>query len=75
MVVTHVLNLRYGPGIGYAPPIDILYTGMQLDPLARSVNGRWVQVRVRESGQIGWVSARPVYVSCNVSVADLPVSQ
>lgn len=75
MVVTHVLNLRYGPGIGYAPPIDILYTGMYLDPLARSVNGRWVQVRVRESGQIGWVSARPVYVSCNVSVADLPVSQ
>jgi hypothetical protein len=74
-VVVRGLNLRYGPGTVYAPPITILPNGTRLEPLARSSDARWIQVQVQESGQVGWVAADTVYVSCNLSVVDLPVSK
>ena len=74
-VVARALNLRHGPGVVYNPPIVALANGTQLDPLARSPDGRWIQVQVQESGQVGWVAAGGAYRLCNVSVANLPVSQ
>ena len=74
-VVTQVLNLRFGPGFRYNPPVATLFTGMLLDPLARSPDAHWFQVRVRETGQTGWVSAKPAYLSCNVLTVNLPISQ
>ena len=66
------LNLRYGPGLAYSPPITILPNGTRLDPLVRSSDGQWIQIRVQESEQLGWVAAFSPYISCNFSVIDLP---
>jgi hypothetical protein len=75
VVAENALNLRSGPGIAYAPPIATLPNGTRLEPLARSPDVPWIQVRVQGSDQIGWVSAAPAYISCNVPMADLPVSE
>lgn len=72
VVVTPALNLRSGPGTTY-PPLVELPNGVNLEPLARSNDGMWIQVRVVESGQMGWIDAEATYISCNVPVTDLPV--
>lgn len=71
-VIPPALNLRSGPGTVYAP-IVTLTNGISLEPLARDNEGMWIQVRVVESGQMGWINAESTYVSCNVPVTDLPV--
>ncbi|MFQ5856957.1 MAG: CARDB domain-containing protein [Anaerolineae bacterium] len=70
-VVARGLNLRYGPGAVYDPPIGVLPNGAHLEPLARSPDGRWIQVPVGRD--VGWVSAGPSFVSCNIDVATLPI--
>jgi hypothetical protein len=65
------LNLRSGPGLAYSPPITILPNGTRLEPLARSSDGQWIQIRVQGSDQIGWVAAYSPYIVCNFSVIDL----
>lgn len=76
-VSASALNLRTGPGTVYAPPIGALSAGMELSPLAFSAigfpSGQWAQVQVLAGGQVGWVSAGPEYISCNVNLADLPL--
>ena len=65
-----------GPDIAYEPPTTTaLPSGTQLEPVARSSDALWIQVRVQESGQIGWGAAAVAYVSCDVSVVDLPVGE
>ena len=73
-VVTPMLNLRRGPGTVYAP-IAGLSSGTLLEPLGRSPDSLWIQVRVAASGEEGWVAAAAAYISCNVFVNELPVSQ
>jgi hypothetical protein len=74
-VVTPMLNLRRGPGTFYTPPIAGLPSGTLLEPLGRSPDSLWLQVRVAASGEEGWVAAAAAYISCNVFVNELPVSQ
>jgi hypothetical protein len=66
------LNLREGPGTSYKI-IGYAAQGSQLEPLARSSDGSWINVRVGGSDQLAWVSSAPIYVSCNMPVNDLPV--
>ena len=73
-VVTEELSLRTGPGTFYAPPIRGLAQDTELKPLARSVDGGWIQVLVEETGEEGWVSADPQYVWCNIDVASLEIA-
>ena len=73
MVDILALNLRDGPGLAYSPPITLLLDGTRLEPLARSSDDQWIQIRVHGSEQVGWVAAFSPYISCNFSVTDLPV--
>ena len=67
------LYLRYGPGIVYSPPIGSLARGTLLTPLSYVSNGypagQWIQVQIIPGGQVGWVSAAPQYVTCNLNLA------
>ena len=76
-VSANALNLRAGPGTVYEPPLVALPTGLELSPLAFSPTGfpggQWLQVQVRSSGQIGWVSVGPQFIACNLDLATLPV--
>ena len=71
-----LLNLRSGPGTVFEPPLTTLPQGTQLEPLGFSAVGfpenDWIEVRVRQSGQVGWVSASPQFVACNVDPTSLP---
>jgi LysM repeat protein len=73
-VVTEELSLRTGPSIVYEPPIRKLAQDTELKPLARSVDGGWIQVLVEETGEEGWISADPRYVSCNIDVTSLEIA-
>lgn len=72
------LNIRYGPGTSYAPPLRTLPASETLLPLAFSAvgypSGQWVQVRVAASGEVGWVSAGSQYISCNINLTTLPAA-
>lgn len=72
-VVTDGLNLRFGPGTNYAPPIRQLDNGTQLQPLAHNSDASWIQVTVIATGQVGWVSASSDYVECNIDLKTLPL--
>ena len=72
-VVTGGLNLRYGPGTVYAPPIRVVDLGAQLNPLARNGDGTWIEVTVAATGEKGWVSSESQFVACNVDIQTLPV--
>ncbi len=71
-VTTNDLNFRTGPGTVYEPPIRKLSSGTRLTPLSRSPDGQWIEVKVQQTGETGWVSAAASYVSCNVDVPGLP---
>jgi hypothetical protein len=73
-VVTPMLNLRSGPSTAYAP-IGVLSSGTLLEPLGRSPDSLWLEVQVPASGEQGWVAAAAAYISCNLFVNELPVSQ
>ena len=69
------VNLRPGPGTAYDPPLAGLGPNTTLRPLAFSPVGyplgQWLQVEVLGTGQIGWVSAGPQWISCDSDVAAL----
>ncbi len=71
-VVSGGLNLREGPGTNYNI-IGSVTEGAQLEPLGRSADGNWINVRPAGSAQPAWVSAAAIYVMCTMPVADLPV--
>jgi hypothetical protein len=73
-VVTPVLNLRYGPGTDYDPPIAQLVKDTILTPLGRYIDGTWLQVQVQETHQVGWIRNDDAYVDCkSLNVDSLPV--
>jgi pSer/pThr/pTyr-binding forkhead associated (FHA) protein len=61
------LNLREGPGAGYAVVVA-LDNGTRLDPIGRNPTGDWLKVRA--AGREGWVST--AFVGCT-NVPDLSV--
>ena len=74
-VIAQALNLRSGPSTTYSPPLTNLTQGDRFEPLERTINGLWIRARVEDSDLSGWVANSPGYISCNVSVGDIPVSQ
>ncbi|HYO26269.1 MAG TPA: PA14 domain-containing protein [Lacipirellulaceae bacterium] len=71
VVTAGELNLRVGPGTGYAIA-QVLAEGEQLDPISRNAEATWIEV-VTFDRIVGWVSA--TYVACNgVNVEALPVA-
>ena len=75
-IIVQGLNLRYGPGLVYDPPIEALSRDTELMPLARSPGdptGTWIEVQVRGTAKSGWVNAGKQYVDCNLDVSSLPL--
>ena len=70
------LNLRPGPGTVYAPPLAALPRDAELHPIsfvARGFpSGQWIEAQVISNSRVGWVSAGPQFVACNVQLASLP---
>lgn len=73
-VVAGELNIRTGPGTNYPLARASLPRGTLLDPLKRISDGSWLLVRVQGTGDIGWVSGRQQYTSCNFAVDALPIA-
>lgn len=72
-VITGGLNLRYGPGVVYAPPLGVLDRGTQMEPRARNPAGTWVEIVVPGTQQTGWVSSAERFIACDVDLSTLPV--
>ncbi len=70
------LNLRFGPGTAYRPPIKALPANSVLTPLGFAPQGIpggiWAYVQEPATQDKGWVSAGSQYISCNVELAALP---
>lgn len=65
-------NLR---SIWTSPYEHVLTSGVVFSPLARSLDGAWLQVRLPKTAQAGWVPAGPQLMDCgNLNVAALPVA-
>ena len=72
-VTSIAMRVRSGPSTAFDPPIAFLARGDNIEPQGRSLNGKWIQVRVEASDQQGWVFYNPDWMSCNIAIADLPV--
>ncbi|HEX2995025.1 MAG TPA: hypothetical protein VHP14_09375 [Anaerolineales bacterium] len=70
------LNLRFGPGIAYRPPIRALPANSVVTPLGFAPqgipSGTWAYVEDTATQDKGWVSAGSQYISCNAELAALP---
>lgn len=70
------LNLRFGPGTAYRPPIRALPANSVVTPLGfvpqGIPGGTWAYVEDAATQDKGWVSAGPQYISCNAELAALP---
>jgi len=74
--VVQDLNLRFGPGTAYRPPVKVLPANSVITPLGFAPqgipSGTWAYVQDTASQDKGWVSAGAQYISCNVELATLP---
>ncbi len=70
------LNLRFGPGTAYRPPVRVLPANSVVTPLGFAPQGipggRWAYVQDSATQDEGWVSAGAQYISCNIQLANLP---
>lgn len=70
------LNLRFGPGTAYRPPIRALSANTVLTPLGFAPQGipagTWAYVEEPATGDEGWVSAGAQFISCDVDLTTLP---
>jgi hypothetical protein len=67
------VNVRFGPGVEYAPPIGWLARGQSARITGRNAEGSWWQIEYPPgSAQRGWVSARPQYTTAS-NAEDVPV--
>lgn len=74
VVAANGLNLRFGPGIIYDPPIGYLRSGDILDIKGRIVSNEWIQVVPASNPEmLGWVSAWDEYVEINVEWDNIPI--
>ncbi|MDH3675390.1 MAG: SH3 domain-containing protein [Anaerolineae bacterium] len=65
-VVAWALNVRGGPGVSY-PVVGMLLRGEQVDVMGYDAGSDWWQI-VMPTGEIGWVSGGPEYVSTSGDV-------
>ena len=74
-MVLQDLNLRFGPGTAYRPPIRALLANTVVTPLGFAPQGipggSWAYVQT-ESQEKGWVSAGSQFITCNIELASLP---
>ena len=75
LVVAGSLNLRYGPGVVYRPPLKALPAGTVLLPFAKNGDGSWLVVQLEGELTAGWVSAGGQFISCNFDPSSLPQGQ
>jgi hypothetical protein len=73
-VIVHSVNLRSGPSTDFRI-LTALLLGDQFEPLGRTQDGLWIQARVEDSDQVGWVANDGAYSACNMPIEDLPVSE
>ena len=70
------LNLRFGPGTAYRPPLQVLPENSVLAPLGFASEGipggSWAYVRDEATQNEGWVSAGSQFISCDVDLTTLP---
>lgn len=70
------LNLRFGPGTAYRPPVRVLPAGFEVVPVGFNPvgipGGPWVQILDGSRNELGWVSAGQQFVSCNIDLNSLP---
>lgn len=75
-LVLQDLNLRYGPGTAFRPPLTALLANSVLTPLGYEPqgipDGTWAYVEDSATQQKGWVSAGANYISCNVELSEFP---
>ncbi len=66
------LNVRSGPGTSFATS-GFLSKDDTVIPIGRSADGTWIQVRLENNANPGWVSYAKEFVSCSSAVDHLPV--
>ena len=70
------LNLRFGPGTAYRPPIRALPANSAVTLLGFAPQGipggSWAYVQDPATQDKGWVSAGSQFISCNVELSTLP---
>jgi hypothetical protein len=70
------LNLRFGPGTAYRPPVMALPAKSTVTPrgfVSQGIpGGSWVFVHDPATQKDGWVSAGSQFVSCDIDLATLP---
>jgi uncharacterized protein YgiM (DUF1202 family) len=69
VVNTGALNVRNGPGPGYAS-VAVVTSGQQLLLIGRNANATWAKVQI-PNGVQGWVNV--YYIQTSVPVVNLPV--
>ena len=71
-VLSSFLNVRAGPGTNYEA-VDILERGDRVDIVGQSTVGEWYEV-ARDGQTIGWISAKPQYVTSSLNAGAAPAS-
>jgi hypothetical protein len=70
------VNLRFGPGTAYRPPIRTVLANSVVTPLGFAPQGipggSWAYIQDPATQSTGWVSAGSQYIFCNVELAALP---
>jgi len=72
-VVSRSLNLRSGPDTDY-PVIRILAKDTELTLQSLNQEGNWIEVRIKNGGQVGWVNAGSQYINCNIDPATVRIN-
>lgn len=66
------MHIRTGPGTSYSST-NFLSKGDNVEPVGRSADGEWINIKVEGSGEQGWIANVPAYVACNSTLTVLPV--
>jgi hypothetical protein len=65
-------NVRTGPGKSYSQ-VDVLAAGATLEPTGVSPNRDWIQIKLKDSKDLGWVSFSEGLMSCTPSLDLFPI--
>jgi hypothetical protein len=63
--------IRRGPDMAFNP-VGVLYKGTNTEVIARDVLSKWVQIKIQNSDQTGWVSIQTEYSQIDGEIKDLP---
>ena len=65
-------NVRTGPSKAF-PQVDVLGAGATLQPTGVSPNRDWIQIKLKDSNDLGWISFSEGFMSCTPSLDLFPV--